>query len=228
MGGAHAAKRLNREKGKRMEAVAHKTPALQQQRDRAQKRGFSLIEAAIVLGVVGAVIGGIWYSAAAMYENYKVNKTVEGIFSTARNVQNLISLKDSESLGVNQLMNDFLIESNSIPSEWIKNGTIKTPLDSGFYFFAHPVALDTHFVIGIEGISKSACISVVVDSSTIAAHARMKNPSVWDNSGNLNLINTTNPIGYFDNNFPVSPDMANSICADGITIQFYFGYTRIN
>lgn len=44
---------------------------------RNARRGFNLIEAAIVLGVVGLVIGGIWYSAAAMYENYKVNKTVE-------------------------------------------------------------------------------------------------------------------------------------------------------
>ena len=54
--------------------------------NRRLKRGFSLVEAAIVLGVIGLVIGGIWYSAAKFYEDYKVNKTVEGIFSTARNM----------------------------------------------------------------------------------------------------------------------------------------------
>ena len=95
-----------------MEAVGHNLRSNSEAIAQRARRGFNLIEAAIVLAVVGGVIGGIWYSAAAMYENYKVNKTVEGIFSTARNVQNLISLKDSESLGVNQLMNDFLIESN--------------------------------------------------------------------------------------------------------------------
>lgn len=64
-----------------------------------RQRGFSLIEAAIVLAVVGLVLGGIWVAAAAMYENYKVNKTVEGIFSTARNIQNLISIRDAEAFG---------------------------------------------------------------------------------------------------------------------------------
>ena len=49
-------------------AIAHKT-----------RMGFNLIEAAIVLAVVGGVIGGIWYSAAKFYEDYKVGKTEERI-----------------------------------------------------------------------------------------------------------------------------------------------------
>lgn len=43
-----------------------------------KKRGFSLIEAAIVLGVVGLVIGGIWVAAAAVSENRRLNQAVSG------------------------------------------------------------------------------------------------------------------------------------------------------
>lgn len=43
-----------------------------------QKKGLSLIEAAIVLGVVGLVIGGIWIAAAAVNENIKWRRTEDG------------------------------------------------------------------------------------------------------------------------------------------------------
>ena len=47
------------------------------------KRGFSLIEAAIVLAVVGGVIGGIWVSADNVRENYKINQLTDGLILAA-------------------------------------------------------------------------------------------------------------------------------------------------
>ena len=40
----------------------------------AKRKGFSLIEAAIVLGVVGAVLGGIWSAASAIHRKMLVNE----------------------------------------------------------------------------------------------------------------------------------------------------------
>ena len=48
-----------------------------------RKRGFNLIEAAIVLGIVGLVIGGIWVAAAKISQKQRVSQTLEGIFSIA-------------------------------------------------------------------------------------------------------------------------------------------------
>ncbi len=45
---------------------------------RKQRRGFSLIEAAVVLGVVGLVIGGIWVAAAAVNDRLKWKQTEAG------------------------------------------------------------------------------------------------------------------------------------------------------
>lgn len=54
-------------------------------------RGFNLIEAAIVLGVVGLVIGGIWVAAAAHQNAFKLNTSISGILTMR---QKLASLPD--------------------------------------------------------------------------------------------------------------------------------------
>lgn len=51
------------------------------------KRGFSLVEAAIVLGLVGLVIGGIWIAAASVAYNHKISVTVSAIVSTYGNAR---------------------------------------------------------------------------------------------------------------------------------------------
>lgn len=54
------------------------------------RRAFSLVEAAIVLAVVGLVIGGIWTAAATVTENHRINETAIGILSLGRSAQSLL------------------------------------------------------------------------------------------------------------------------------------------
>ena len=53
------------------------------------RRGFSLIEAAIVLGVIGLVIGGIWIGAEAVNRNIKMNNTFSGLISGVQEIRRL-------------------------------------------------------------------------------------------------------------------------------------------
>ena len=46
---------------------------------RLSPRGFNLIEAAIVLGVIGLVIGGIWIASAAVSDRVAANRTATGL-----------------------------------------------------------------------------------------------------------------------------------------------------
>ena len=43
-----------------------------------QQKAFSLIETAIVLAIVGLVIGGIWVGAAIVSDSIKKQQVVEG------------------------------------------------------------------------------------------------------------------------------------------------------
>jgi len=50
-------------------------------------RAFSLIEAAIVLGVVGLVIGGLWIAAASVNENRRMQELLTGSAQIIANMQ---------------------------------------------------------------------------------------------------------------------------------------------
>lgn len=55
------------------------------------KRGFNLIEAAIVLGVIGLVIGGIWVAASAVRDNLRLNDITKDIALLYNNLTNTYS-----------------------------------------------------------------------------------------------------------------------------------------
>lgn len=65
----------------------------------AKRRGFNLVEAAIVLGVVGLVIGGIWVAAAAVQENNKRQTFIAALLTTSTNLQNLYKNMPPRSSG---------------------------------------------------------------------------------------------------------------------------------
>lgn len=70
-----------------------------------RRKGFSLIEAAIVLGVVGLVIGGIWVAAATVYRNHRLNQTVAGIGVIYRNTRNLFDTTFSSNIFLSTFTN---------------------------------------------------------------------------------------------------------------------------
>lgn len=65
------------------------------------KRGFSLIEAAIVLGIIGLVIGGIWVAAASVQENNRVSRHMEQLVFITQSAQSLFKNQPPYSDGSN-------------------------------------------------------------------------------------------------------------------------------
>lgn len=89
------------------------------------RRAFSLIESAIVLGVVGLVIGGIWVAAAAVSENMKVSKTVAALMTIMENTRRLnagytpnrIAAAAGYGVGNGPSFDDVLAAANAIPTD---------------------------------------------------------------------------------------------------------------
>lgn len=52
-------------------------------------KGFSLVEAAIVLAVVGFVLGGIWYAASQIRTNIQVQKVASDITLSVSKIRNM-------------------------------------------------------------------------------------------------------------------------------------------
>jgi len=53
------------------------------------RQAFSLIEAAIVLGIIGLVIGGIWIAAASVFEKNRINDTTTALLKQVLKVRHL-------------------------------------------------------------------------------------------------------------------------------------------
>lgn len=204
-----------------MEAIAHKT-----------KKGFNLIEAAIVLAVVGGVIGGIWVAAATVIENHRVNKTVEGILTTARNIQNLISIQDAELIGDNVNITSALNEAGVFPKDWVSGSVVKNPFFikgdiTEVINLAVPVH-STRFFIRLGKVPQPSCIKLLVKISSIGAKAVHGQISFFDRI-NLGYIGTAGPPITYINSFPISLETAKIACNFSVVqMEFGFGYTRIN
>lgn len=208
-----------------MEAVARKT-----------RMGFNLIEAAIVLAVVGGVIGAIWVAAANMYESHKVNKTVEGIFSTARNIQNLISIRDAEALG-DIYIDSLLIDAEMVPKDWVSGGILKSPLGERIQVVtSYNAGAGARFGFRVSDIKESECVKMITKLSSFSAASNaygviQSNIATGSNLGSLLRIslNSSSPFKTFDH-FPVTPEAAVPHCArdDLTSISVTFAYTRIN
>lgn len=62
-------------------------------------KGFSLIEAAIVLGIVGLVIGGIWVAAAAVAQNNRVSEMAKDVLSICARAKEVFPYRSAADTG---------------------------------------------------------------------------------------------------------------------------------
>lgn len=189
---------------------------------RRSSKGFNLIEAAIVLGVVGLVIGGIWVAAAGVRENMKVTETVNGIFSTVKNIQNAISISDSVAIGNAVNINDTVLAIGAIPSNWFINWTFTTPFNGGFNFMNY--TNNARFDFDLYDVPKSACIKIAVRVTTMAASVNSQGIGTYkDTLGWLNINGVGTGV------FPVTLAWAESQCSlDTNNMSMTFGYSRTN
>lgn len=187
-----------------------------------KKNGFSLVEAAIVLGVVGLVIGGIWVAAAVVNEDWKVSKTTRDMVEIVNNTQNLISSADANAIGTNVDLIPTLMRSGRFPSDWIVNNTIKSPFGTTVWLVNNPPYL--HFAI--HSVPRSSCIKLLVRLSSMSAQA---NTGAYLSSVFILEMQVNNGAYLSSYNFPISSATAATACNQSTNyILFIFTHTRIN
>jgi type II secretory pathway pseudopilin PulG len=85
-------------------------------RRRAANKGFNLIEAAIVLGIVGLVVGGIWVAATSVYANLRSKTATDTLLQVAQGVRALYSTSASTNLPNGTDITPQLAQANVFPS----------------------------------------------------------------------------------------------------------------
>lgn len=97
------------------------------------KGGFSLIEAAIVLAIVGLVIGGLWLAASTVSENRKQSRFLEQIGIVTRKI---IELYHGLPVPASQMLSGNILEA-IFPTDMLFNHAsmgllTRNPWDLGF------------------------------------------------------------------------------------------------
>lgn len=127
------------------------------------RRGFNLVEAAIVLGVVGLVIGGIWVAAAEIKARKNISDTMAAVLQTVQTVRKLYSGLPITSANITTSM----ITAGAIPADFVKTSTTtQNPWNGGLY-----VGLSTSgngiISITLDGLPRAPCLELLSRFSTM-------------------------------------------------------------
>lgn len=136
-------------------------------------RGFTLTEAAIVLGIVGLILGAIWVAAASVYNNMRVSTTSNQLLQIVQSIRSINSTSTTIpglAAGTGAGSGVFLVaQANGIPGDMITrnaagaitgvrdvwNGDVE--IES-----ATSTIADDSFLITLNGVPQGACSDLIV------------------------------------------------------------------
>lgn len=133
------------------------------------KAGFNLIELAIVLAIVGAVMGGIYVAASSIYEKRRQAELYSQVMTTAKNVREGWSTKK----GFNQQLYAYWAERYQVypPSVYQSDATGQTEYYHTYGGVIRVMRTDTvaslgpasdqEFLIMLSGIQKEKCVALL-------------------------------------------------------------------
>jgi Tfp pilus assembly protein PilE len=133
--------------------------------------GFNLIEAAIVLGIVGLIVGGIWAAAAAAYENMRQQSASRNLLAFAQNIRNFYANSNATTVEVNTTN---LIRMGLVPQDMVQGtGSMVSPWNT-------PVTMTNLAVNNTPGfgiqfgdatstLKQGQCLSLIARNGGVAA-----------------------------------------------------------
>jgi hypothetical protein len=134
-----------------------------------KRRAFTLTEIAIVLGLIGLILGTIWVAASAVYTNMRVDMTTRGIIAFAQGMRNMYGNQGLMETGANAITVTQLIGAGIVPNDLV-NTTGNGLADSwgGTIIFTPATTINLpgdSFVLDLANIPQAACVGLLTDTS---------------------------------------------------------------
>ena len=200
--------------------LAHRAPLRQ-----TRRRGFTLTEIAIVLGIVGLILGAIWVAAAAVYNNLRISHANTEILQIAQGVRSLYAGSSNDT----GLTTDNLVCAKVVPSDMVNGacgaGTLLDPWPQGATTVLVPVAGDS-FTIEMTQVPPASCINLLM-----AVAGPSRDPGLFY-AGSAVAAGTAEPSApAFAPNFVATPPLAQAAIANkfggcgtaaAVTLHFAF------
>jgi prepilin-type N-terminal cleavage/methylation domain-containing protein len=167
-----------------------------------RRRGFTLTEIAIVLGIMGLILGAIWVAASSVYTNMRISTTTRDVISLSQGVRNLYANQGlMETAPV--ITSAQLISTGVVPNDMIA-GNAFVDAWGGTMTFTPATTISTagdSFVVDLAGIPQAGCVGLLTDSSTRSTGSGVYGVNAGANAftgaqtGGNPVLNTTNYTG---------------------------------
>jgi len=169
------------------------------------RRGLNLIELAIVMAVVGLIVGGIYIAASSVYRNVRESSTQDDMLQIVQNMRSTYGVQGLVPSGA--LANTNLINAGIIPADMIQ-GTALTNAFGGTSSLTGITGPPAAFTITISNIPGSVCSDLAIKTTS----------SGQAGATNIGLINIAMNGGAAVANsaFPITPDSSQSNCGTGV------------
>ena len=135
---------------------------------RHSKQGFTLTEIAIVLGIIGLILGAIWVAAASVYSNLRVSKGVNQVLAIAQSTRALYATSPTtgDAAGTNETAS--FISAGVFPADMINGGATVNPFNGTVMVTTQTnnVAGDA-FGIEYNSVPTAACISMLTSTGGV-------------------------------------------------------------
>lgn len=135
------------------------------------KRGFTLTEIAIVLGIIGLILGAIWVAAAAVYTNMRISKSQQHLLAITQAIRSLYSTSVVTGEAADTDITAKLIPAGVFPSDLLASGSASTAVSSAWaganisVYSVKETADGDAFAVGFIGIPSAGCINILISAS---------------------------------------------------------------
>jgi type II secretory pathway pseudopilin PulG len=130
---------------------------------RQRRRAFTLTEIAIVLGIVGLILGAIWAAASAVYANLKVSQAQQGIVFAAQQTRALFA--GSNQTGATASPQN-ITSPGMFPTSWAGTavGNVGNPWNQNTGNWSYVMGDKTNlssFAVELDNISADGCSALM-------------------------------------------------------------------
>ena len=201
---------------------------------RQRKKGFTLTEIAIVLGIIGLILGAIWSAAASVYNNQRIAHANTAVLQIAQGVRQLYantSTIDAALAGTD--ITALVTSAGMTPSDLGTNDPLTGPFPGGSTA-VYDTKDNVGFVVEMTGVTAQQCISLLT-----AVGGQSRDPGLYEAAGVTGGALGTDPAASVTTAGKTTPPIAATVTATTATVAYangvggcgktpnavYFGFT---